>query len=97
MEYIYSYIKTFLPANTKKDASLSFTFQNSDELDNPPSVPSILITVLADSGHNTATTIKYSVPLKELNQKIERLISCILFLAMMVSIGVNGSPGYLFH
>ena len=33
MEYIYSYIKTFLPANTKKDASLSLTFQNSDELD----------------------------------------------------------------
>ena len=42
-------------------------------LQNPPSVPSILITVSADSGPNTATRIKYSVPLKGIkpeNRKI---------------------------
>ena len=42
-------------------------------LQNPPSVPSILITVLAKSGHNTATEIKYSIPLKGIkpeNRKI---------------------------
>ena len=42
-------------------------------LQNPPSVPSILITVSADSEHNAATRIKYSVPLKGIkpeNRKI---------------------------
>ena len=42
-------------------------------LQNPPSVPSILITVSADTGPNTATRIKYSVPLKRIkpeNRKI---------------------------
>ena len=42
-------------------------------MQNPPSVPSILITVSADSGHNTATRIKYSIQLKGIkpeNRKI---------------------------
>ena len=62
----------------------SFKIYQSDVdmfgLQNPPSVPSILITVLADSGHNTATRIKYSVPwplkgIKPENKKINVICS----------------------
>ena len=42
-------------------------------LQNPPSVPSILITVLAKSGHITATEIKYSVPLKGIKPENKKI------------------------
>ena len=40
---------------------------------NPPLVPFILITVSADSGHNTATEIKYSIPLKGIKPKNRKI------------------------
>ena len=49
-------------------------------LQNPPSVPSILITVSADSGHNTATRLRYSVTLtgiKPENRKINIIRSLL--------------------
>ena len=43
-------------------------------LQNPPSVHSILITVLAKCGHNTATRVKYSIPLKGIKPEKRKFI-----------------------
>ena len=45
-------------------------------LQNPPFVPSILITVSADSGYNITTRIKCSVPLKGIKPE-NRMINII--------------------
>ena len=42
-------------------------------LQNPPSVPSILVTVSAYSENNTGTRIKYSVPLKGIKPENKKI------------------------